>query len=306
MNTKETFELNTLPNIKRALLDVEYTPRDEETIALHWLVNGSVPSGTKALLIEGSPGVGKTFFAEKVAEVLKCRSIFYLFHSWTDDQELLKGVDVVAAVAGNAEEVARLGVLAEASKASQDGKVVVILDEIDKTEDRTQNLLLDWLQTTRVQLSPNEYIVGNKDNLLVCITSNATRPISNALLRRMRRLRMEPLEKELQIKIIQANTKLPEDKVSVLVDVALSSAKEDAREISLQEVQNFVLEFDSVFGDLAKYDGDLENRPCTDSAISIIGGWCLKSKRNLEKIEKEAMKATSAYGLNIERIQDEQ
>ena len=129
--------------------------------------------------------------------------VYRLLHSWSDDQELFRGINVAAAVAGDAANVVEPGTLAVAAALSTAHPLVVIcLDEVDKAPERVEALLLDFLQSGRVPLSPREQLQANLQNLIVFVTSNDQRPLSEAFLRRCRRVRMSPLPLDTEARLV--------------------------------------------------------------------------------------------------------
>ncbi len=150
----------------------------------------------------GPPGCGKTRRAEMAANSLAAALVFYQCHAWTDADELFVGVDVAAAVAGDASAVRQEGVLACAARLSQSSKVVLVLDEIDKTSEKAEALLLDFLQNGRVPIKPSFHLQARLENLTVYLTSNNTRDLGDALLRRCRRVWMRALSCDVIEKIV--------------------------------------------------------------------------------------------------------
>jgi len=169
-----------------------YHARPEELAALRFILLGRV-SGARCLLLEGAPGVGKTFLGEVLAKGQEWPLVFYQCHSWSSDQELFRSIDVAAAVAGDAAGVITDGALTAAAKHSLHGKVVLIVDELDKAPERVDALLLDFLQSGRVPLPRGLFFQGNQDHLVVLVTSNKVRELHPALVRRCRRLVMKQL-----------------------------------------------------------------------------------------------------------------
>ncbi len=158
--------------------------------------------GARALLVEGPPGCGKTALADALAAALEAKFIYALLHSWSGADDLFAGINVPAAVAGDAERVHQDGVLALVARASQENALVVVcLDELDKAPEPVEALLLDWLQSGRVPVRPGEHLLTRLDRVIVILTSNGARPHSDALLRRCRRLRMGPMPEDLRVRL---------------------------------------------------------------------------------------------------------
>lgn len=116
-----------------------YILRSPERVALAALARQT--SGIRAALLEGPPGCGKTALAGHLAAETGAEEIYDLLHSWSDDQTLFAGVDVAAAVAGDAAGVHRPGVLALAADSTP--SISEVLDEIGRPV-RTCVALGDW------------------------------------------------------------------------------------------------------------------------------------------------------------------
>lgn len=248
-----------MDTINKKLQVAGYHPRRPELIAVAGMFsrkNGKA----RALLIEGPPGCGKTALGEAIAQAYDLPLVVHQFHAWTDDQELFCGIDIASAVAGDADSVRQPGVLARAAELSHHGQVVLVLDEIDKASDRAENLLLDWLQSGRVPVRPGEHTQTNLGNLLVFITSNSTRPIGDALLRRVRRLRMHPLPVSVIRDILSRKTGAPSGIIKIAVKAAFSVAEQDQFSISIQEMENLIHE--------------LAIAESLDDVRQSLAGWC--------------------------------
>ena len=176
----------------------------------------TVPSNSvKAFLLRGPAGTGKTSLAELVAKYLDAELVLYqctygtseddLLYKYVPDDTTKSGIRVT------------LGPIPLALKKSLSRKVVLLVDEFDKTRPSTDAMLLDVLQNARVSLYINneESIVkGNKDNLIVFITSNDFREFSEPLLRRVVQIHLKPLPSAKVYEIL--SKELPE-KIAVLL-----------------------------------------------------------------------------------------
>ena len=157
------------------------------------LEGGLSTSRMPAFLLRGPAGVGKTELTRLVSEWLGARYVFYqctlnsseddLLYRYVPDENTKSGIKVLPSV------------LPQALVKSRRHKVVLVLDEFDKTRPSTDALLLDFLQNVRIsaRFEGEEVIVGNPRNLVVFLTSNDMREFSEPLLRRVISLHLKPL-----------------------------------------------------------------------------------------------------------------
>ena len=246
--------------------------RPAEALALRAM---SKKLGLKVLILEGPPGVGKTYFSECLALEWQAEYLYYLCHHWTGDEEMFIGVHVgrVAAGVDKPEDAYEYGILAKAAIASQTNKVVVCLDELDKAPQRAESLLLDFLQHGRVYLPDGSKIQGDLNNLTVGITTNAVRPLMEATLRRGFRIKMDFLAPNVEADLIRKATGAPMGAIRVVVRMMGVIRTNGATSPSLQEGKNLVQ--------------DLSVCESAADVKILIEGWLRKEPEDWEALTKE-------------------
>ena len=138
-----------------------------------------------AIMLRGRAGVGKTAMTKLIAEYLNAEYLFFqCFPGSTEDDLIFKILPCEKTASGL--KITE-GILAEALRLSHKKKVVVTIDEFDKTRPSADAFLLDFLQNYRISLrNGNEKIIqGNAKNIIVFLTSNDEREFSEPLLRRV-------------------------------------------------------------------------------------------------------------------------
>ncbi len=161
-------------------------------------------SERKAFLLRGPAGVGKTTLASLVAQYLDAETVFFQCTQGTSEEDLL--YKYVPSSRSKSGITVTLGPLPLALSISKKRRVVLVIDEFDKTRPSADALLLDFLQNFRLSLylSNKETVVtGNPNNLIVFITSNDMREFSEPLLRRVVQIFLSPLPTHKILEILQ-------------------------------------------------------------------------------------------------------
>lgn len=249
-----------------------YHLRPAEALALRAMKRRS---GLKVLILEGAPGTGKTYFAESLAKEQGSEYLYYLCHHWTGDEEMFVGVHVgrVAAGVEKPEDAYEYGVLAKAAIASQNGSVVVCLDELDKAPQRAESLLLDFLQHGRVYLPDGQKIQGNLENLTVIITTNAMRPLMEATMRRGFRIKMDFLPPNIEADLIRKATGAAMGPIRTVVRMMGLIRANGATAPSLQEGRQLVQ--------------DMEACESAADVEILIRGWLCKEPEDWEALKSQ-------------------
>ena len=151
-------------------------------------------SSRKAFLLRGPAGVGKTQLTYLVAQWLGAKYIFYQCTYGTSEDDLL--YKYIPSESTKSGIKITLGPIPRALAESKTHKVVLVLDEFDKTRPSADAMLLDVLQNFRVSLYLDDketVVTGNPENLVIFLTSNDMRGFSEPLLRRVVAITLQPL-----------------------------------------------------------------------------------------------------------------
>jgi MoxR-like ATPase len=140
-------------------------------------------------ILTGPIGTGKSYLPEVLARVLDTQYFFYQCFPGTREEDLLvKMLPSENTVSGIA---LHDGVILQAVEATQaprtPGRVILVLDEWDKTRPSADSFLLDFLQTGRINFSGRRF-TADLSRLTVFLTVNVERELSEPLVRRLPRI----------------------------------------------------------------------------------------------------------------------
>ena len=221
-----------MADLRKAFLQAGYITNEEVLLTVFLALQLEKP-----LLVEGEPGVGKTELAKVLATAFQTELIRLqcyegldenkALYEWNYQRQLLK-IQMSKDLSGSKELEDDLfspayllqRPLLKAIQSQQ--KVVLLIDEVDKTDEEFEAFLFEVLSDFQVSI-PELGTIKSLQIPIVILTSNNERELSDGLKRRCVYLYLDYPPVEQEVKMIQAR----------LPDVGEKLAHEVARAISL-------------------------------------------------------------------------
>jgi MoxR-like ATPase len=222
-------EPNSVTDVHAGLRATGYLPGESTA-----LVSYLAAKLGKPILVEGPAGVGKTELAKALSKYLG-RELVRLqcyegldeakaLYEWNYRKQLLRiqteasgtGWDAVQDDIFSAEFLLERPLMAAIASPEP---VVLLIDEIDKTDQEFEAMLLEVLSDFQISI-PELGTVRSKSHPIVLLTSNNTRELTEALKRRCLYLWLDYPELEHELEIVRLHTPdLPESVGRKLVEV---------------------------------------------------------------------------------------
>ncbi len=244
----------------------------------------------KPLFLEGEAGVGKTEIAKVLASGLGRRlirlqcyeglDISSAVYEWNYSRQMIEIRLAEASGSIDQEQLASnlFGKdflierpLLESLRADERGPAVLLIDELDRTDEPFEAFLLEILSDFQISI-PEIGTITSEEPPIVIITSNRTREIHDALKRRclyhwvdypdaerelsIVRQKLPSIEEELQIQLVNFVQKLREEDLFKLPGVAETLDWADSL-VQLNQVSLEAEAIDNTLGALLKYQDDI-------------------------------------------------
>ena len=256
----------------------------------------------RPLLIEGAAGVGKTQVAKVMASLLD-RDLVRLqcyegldeskaLYEWNYQKQLLaiqvnmgsKGAEELTKSLFSDEYLLERPLL---QSIRSEKEVVLLIDEIDKADEEFEAFLLELLSEMQVSI-PEIGTVKSRTQPFVVLTSNRSRPLSDALRRRCAYLYIDypTVEKELAI----LRRKLPhvDDQLCAQVALALHNLRSSEailKKPSIAEALDWAAALDA-----------LGIRELTPDAMAATAGFLLKNNEDIAVLAETAQSHSCTCG----------
>jgi len=268
-------EPQTVQALAEGLRAVDYLPSDSTA-----LVSFLATKLGKPVLVEGPAGVGKTELAKALARLLDRRLVRLqcyegldeakALYEWNYRKQLLRiqtesaesgWEDVQGDIFGEEFLLERPLMTAIASPEP----VVLLIDEIDKTDQEFEAMLLELLSDFQISI-PELGRIEARSHPIVLLTSNNTRELTEALKRRCLYLWLDYPELEHELEIVRMHSpELPETIARKLVEVVRM-----VRELDLKKPPSIAESIDWARALLLLGAEDIDQRTFRDTMSVIV------------------------------------
>lgn len=298
-------DVKTKEDIKEILMQQQYFPSKEIVYTLYNAIKLNMP-----ILIEGPAGVGKTEIAKVLEnafdmELVRVQCYEGLDYSktlyeWGYPKQMLTINALQSVIKSDMEGLTldeAINALGESANFFDDrfllerpllksingnGRKVLLIDELDKSDEEFEALLLEFLAEFAVTIPEYKTIKCPEDKKpIVILTSNAQRSLSEALRRRCAYLYIDYPSEELEANIIEKKAKV-DSKFAEKVAHAVAKIRSLEKVKQKPSISESIIWAQSLIMNLNVEDFNIDNKEDIDLTLNVL----LKNKRDIEAVKE--------------------
>jgi MoxR-like ATPase len=257
----------------------------------------------RPLFLEGEAGVGKTEVAKMMADIfdtelirLQCYEgldVHHAVYEWNYTRQMMnirlteaRGDHISEAELFSREFLLRRPLL-QAIEKSQEGQVVLLVDEIDRSDEEFEAFLLEILSEFQITI-PEIGTIKTQQPPFVVITSNRTREVHDALKRRCLYFWIDYPSFEKEFEIVRAKVPEAPEKLARQITAFI----QELREVDLYKIPGVAETLDWTSA-LVTLDQKALDPGMVEETLGVI----LKYQDDIEKVDNEYLKSI------MERVQ---
>ncbi len=257
----------------------------------------------RPLFLEGEAGVGKTEVAKMMADIfetelirLQCYEgldVHHAVYEWNYTRQMMN-IRLVEARGDHISEAELFGrefllrrPLLQAIEKSQESQVVLLVDEIDRSDEEFEAFLLEVLSDFQITI-PEIGTIKTQRPPFVVITSNRTREVHDALKRRCLYFWIDYPSFEKEFEIVRAKVPGAPETLARQITAFI----QELREVDLYKIPGVAETLDWTSA-LVTLDQKALNPEIVEETLGVV----LKYQDDIEKVTNEYIKAI------IERVQ---
>ena len=247
----------------------------------------------RPLLIEGAAGVGKTEIAKVMASALDRELVRMQCYEGLDESKALyewnyqkQLLAIQVNMASEDKDALTRSLFSDEyllerpllKSIRSEKPVILLIDEIDKADEEFEAFLLELLSEMQVSI-PEVGTIPAKSIPFVVLTSNRTRPLSEALRRRCAYLYIEYPDMEKEQAILRAKLPHVDDRLSAQVAMAVQKLRANEailKKPSIAETLDWAAALDA-----------LGIRELTPDAVRTTAGFVLKNSEDIAVLEEQ-------------------
>lgn len=300
-------DIKTRDDVKDMLISQQYIPNKEIIYTLYNAIKLDMP-----ILIEGSPGTGKTEIAKVLRDALNLELVRVQCYEGLDYSKTLYEWDypkqmltINALQSVIKEDVSGLNLdesinefnnstnffderfllerpLLKAINGS--GRKVLLIDELDKSDEEFEALLLEFLGEFAITIPEYKTIECPVDQKpIVILTSNSQRALSEALKRRCAYLYIDYPTEELEANIIEKKAKVDKEFSKKVANVVAKIRNLDKVK-QKPSISESIIWAESLMMNLSIEDFVKENKEEIDLNLNIL----LKNKKDIDVVKRSS------------------